>query len=177
MFELRPLDPERYRRDTRRIAFVLIAVFLVLAMLLSTLAVRLFGEPGGDNFRWNLIGVLAGLAATAVVVRLKLWSTPWMAPAVYGWQLKRNLMRVTNVMHGVKAGVAARDADALKLLRFYHLGVMQMHQLDGNPADSALVREIDAHQALMDAQGIAPQQTRLDPEWLDAVRRHLPSGR
>ena len=65
----------------------------------------------------------------------------------------------------------------MKLLRFYHLGVMQMHQLDGNPADSTLVREIDAHQALMDAQGIAPQQTRLDSEWLDAVRRHLPSGR
>ncbi|WP_028240406.1 DUF3087 family protein [Stutzerimonas azotifigens] len=171
MFEIRPMSAERYRQDTRRIAFVVIAIFLVLALLLSSLAVQLFGDPGGNNFRWNLLGVLAGLAATVALVRLKLWSTAWMAPAAYGWQLKRNLMRITNVMHHVKAGVAARQPEAIKLLRFYHLGVTQMHQLDGNLTELAgMVREIDAHRELMEELGMDAEQTHLDPVWIEAVK-------
>ena len=60
MFTIQPMHPETYRQQTRRIAMGLIVLFAGLAMLLSTLAVQLFGEPGGDNFRWNLAGVLLG---------------------------------------------------------------------------------------------------------------------
>jgi alpha-acetolactate decarboxylase len=90
---------------------------------------------------------------------------------VYGWRLKRSLMRVTNVMHHVKAGVAQGDASAMKLLRFYHLGLTQMHQLDGNSSElSQMVREIDAHREAMQAQGLEPEQNRLDPAWLERVK-------
>ncbi|GIZ13698.1 DUF3087 domain-containing protein [Pseudomonas sp. NCCP-436] len=173
MFEITPLNPELYRQQTRRITLLVALIFIALAMLLSTLSVQLFGEPGGEsNFRWNLLGVLAGLVLTVALVRWQLWSRPWMAPAVYGWQLKRNLMRVTNVMHHVRAGVAQGDESAIRLLRFYHLGVSQMHQLDGNSSDlSQMVREIDQHRELMEARGLEVEQTRLDPVWLEAVRR------
>jgi hypothetical protein len=172
MFTITPTNPETYRQQTRRIAMVLIALFLLLAMLLSTLAVQLLGEPGGDNFSWNLAGVLVAVALTVALVRLKLWSLPWMAPAVYGWQLKRNLMRVTNVMHHVKTAVAAGDPAAMKLLRFYHLGVTQMHQLDGNSSDlSQMTREIDQHREAMTAAGLDLEQNRLDMAWLEAVKR------
>nr|WP_271412264.1 DUF3087 domain-containing protein [Pseudomonas sp. Q1-7] len=171
MFEIRPMSPELYRRQTRRITLVIAAIFIALALLLSTFCVQLFGTPGGDNFRWNLIGVLAGLALTVAVVRLQLWPRPWMAPAVYGWQLKRSLMRVGNVMHKVKAGVAAQDPAAMKLLRFYHLGLTQMHQLDGNLSDlSQMTREIDLHREAMEAQGLDIEQNRLDPAWLAAMK-------
>lgn len=116
MFTITPTNPETYRQQTRRIAMVLVALFLVLVVLLSTLAVQLLGEPGGDNFRWNLADLLVAVALTVALVRLKLWSLPWMAPAVYGWQLKRNLMRITNRMHQVQAAVAAGDARAMQLL-------------------------------------------------------------
>lgn len=172
MFEIQPQSPEIYRQKTRRITLALASMFIVLAMLLATLSVKLFGEPGGDNFRWNLIGVLAGVAITVALVRLQFWSQPWMAPAVYGWRLKRSLMRVTNVMHHVKAGVATGDESAMKLLRFYHLGVTQMHQLDGNSSDlSQMVREIDAHREAMEAQGLDTQQNRLEADWLVAVKQ------
>lgn len=173
MFEITPLNPELYRQHTRRITLLVALIFITLAMLLSTLSVQLFGEPGGEsNFRWNLLGVLAGLVLTVALVRLQLWSRPWMAPAVYGWQLKRNLMRVTNLMHHVKAGVEQGDESAIRLLRFYHLGVSQMHQLDGNSSDlSQMVREIDQHRELMEARGLDVEQMRLDPAWLEAVRR------
>jgi len=116
-------------------------------------------------------GVLAGLLATVALVRLQFWSQPWMALAVYGWQLKRSLMSITNVMHHVQAGVAAGDPQAMKLLRFYHLGLTQMYQLDNNlTALSQMVREIDQHREAMEARGLDPEQTRLDPAWLEAVR-------
>ena len=172
MFEIQPMSPELYRQQTRRSTFVVIAIFLVLAMLCATASTQLFGGPPGDNFKWNLLGVLSGLALTVAVVRQQLWHRPFMAAAAYGWALKRSLMRVTNVMHHVRAGVAAGDETAMKLLRFYHLGVAQMHQLDGNSADlSQMVREIDDHREAMLARGLDPEQSRLDGAWLEAVKR------
>jgi hypothetical protein len=171
MFEIQPMSPELYRQQTRRSTFVVIAIFLVLAMLCATASTQLFG----GHFKWNLLGVLCGMGLTIGVVRLQLWHRPFMAAAAYGWGLKRSLMRVTNVMHHVKAGVAAGDASAMQLLRFYHLGVTQMHQLDGNSADlSHMVREIDAHRALMEQRGLDVEQNRLDPAWLEAVKTFKP---
>src|SRR3546814_14099130 len=99
-------------------------------MGLSTLAVALFGEPGGDNLRLNIVGVVAGLALTIGIVRWLYWQQPWMAAAVYGWQLKHSLMCVTNMLHQVKTGVSAEYPDALNLLRVYHLVTTQMTQPD-----------------------------------------------
>lgn len=171
MFEIQLISPEQYRQQTRRSTFVVLIIFLVLAMLCATASSQLLGTPGGDNFKWNLLGVLVGLALTIALVRLQLWSKPFMAAAVYGLRLKRSLMRVTNVMHHVKAGVAAGDESAIKLLRFYHLGLHQMYQLDGNSSEqSQLVHEIDAHSELMQQRGLALEQKRLDPAWIEAVK-------
>ncbi|MFZ6046892.1 DUF3087 domain-containing protein [Pseudomonas sp. CR3202] len=170
-FEIRPMSPELYRKQTRRITLIVAGLFIALALLLSTFCVQLFGSAGGDNFRWNLVGVLLGLALTVAMVRLQFWPRPWMAPAVYGWQLKRSLMRIGNVMHKVKAGVAVGDPTAMKLLRFYHLALTQMYQLDGNLSDlSQQVREMDQHREAMEAQGLDPEQNRLEPAWLGAVK-------
>ncbi|MDX5372013.1 MAG: DUF3087 domain-containing protein [Pseudomonadaceae bacterium] len=175
MFEIQPMSPELYRQQTRRSTFVVIAIFLALGMLCATVSTQLLGTPGGDNFKWNLLGVLAGLALTIVLVRQQLWQRPFMAAAVYGWRLKRSLMRVTNVMHHVKAGVAAGDQTAMQLLRFYHLGLTQMHQLDGNSSElSQMVREIDAHREAMEQRGLDTEQKRLDPAWLEAVKGFKP---
>ena len=170
MFELKPCDPATYRQQTRRSTLVIAVLFLALAMLLSSLAVMLFGEPGGDNFRFNVGGVFAGVLITVALVRGPFWTHPWMASAVYGWQLKRSLMSVTNVMHKVSERVQANDPSAIKLLRFYHLGLIQMHELDANSsAQAQMVGEIEAHKAKMQALGIATEQTRLDPAWLDSL--------
>jgi predicted GNAT family acetyltransferase len=95
-----------------------------------------------------------------------------MEAAVYGWRLKRSLMSVTNIMHQVTAAVETGDPAAMKLLRFYHLGLNQMHELDANSSDhSQLVREMDQHKARMETLGIDPDQSRLDPAWLEAVKQ------
>lgn len=172
MFEIKPWDAGHYREQTRRSTLIVAVTFLALAMLLSSLAVMLFGTPGGDNFRLNLGGVIAAVLAMAALMRLYFWSQPWMAAAVYGWQLKRSLMSITNVMHQVTAGVQARDPVAMKLLRFYHLGLAQMHQLDANSsAQGSLAREADEHLAKMQVLGLDTEQRALDPAWIEAVKR------
>ncbi|ALI04911.1 DUF3087 domain-containing protein [Pseudomonas sp. FW306-02-F02-AA] len=171
MFEIKPWNPESYRQQTRRSTVIIAVTFILLAMTLSGLAVMLFGEPGGDNFRFNLGGVIAAVIVSAVLMKTKGWSQPWMAAAVYGWQLKRSLMSVTNVMHKVTDAVQAGNPSAIKLLRFYHLGLTQMHQLDGNTSSlSQMTREIDQHKASMEALGIDTEQNQLNPEWLAAVK-------
>lgn len=171
MFELKPCDPVTYRQQTRRSTLIVAVLFVALAMLLSSLAVMLFGEPGGDNFRFNVGGVFAGVLITVALLRGPLRTQPWLAPAVYGWQLKRTLMRVTNVMHTVTERVQANDPTAMKILRFYHLGLTQMHALDANSsAQAQLVDEMDAHKNTMQALGIDTEQTRFDPAWLEGLK-------
>ncbi|MCQ4280114.1 DUF3087 domain-containing protein [Pseudomonas stutzeri] len=177
VFEIKSLSPETYRQQTRRSTLVVAVTFAVLAMGLATLAVALFGETGADNLKWNIAGVVAGLLLTAALVRSVYLKQPWMSCAAYGWRLKRSLMSVTNVMHHVTAGVAADDLEAIKLLRFYHLGLTQMHQLDGNSASlSEVIGEINQHRELMEARGMDTDQSRLDDAWLAAVKR-FPAGK
>ncbi|AQZ94558.1 DUF3087 family protein [Halopseudomonas phragmitis] len=174
MFEIQRLDPENYRQQTRRSSLILIVIFATLAMLLASLSVQLFGEPGGNNFRWNLAGILAGLALTVLLVRGYLYRQPWMAAALYGWRLKRNLMRITNVMHLLKAGVERDNPQAMKLLRFYHLGLEEMHRLEGNAEGlSQMVREMDQHRERMEKQGLEVDLCRLDEAWMDAVKNDV----
>ncbi|QJP96088.1 MULTISPECIES: DUF3087 domain-containing protein [Pseudomonas] len=171
MFEIQPIDAITYRQQTRRSTLIIAVLFLVLAMAFSTVAVALFGEPGGDNLRFNVGGVFGAFLLTAALLRGRFWNQTWMAPAVYGWRLKRSLMSVTNVMHQVTAAVEAGDPTAMKVLRFYHLGLTQMHELDGNSSDHAqLNREVEAHKTRMQALGLDTDQTRLDPAWLDALK-------
>lgn len=172
MFEIQPQNPERYRSQTRRSTIIIALIFLALAMVLSTTAVALFGEPGGDNLRFNVGGVFVSVLLMAALMRGTFWTQPWMAPAVYGWRLKRSLMSITNVMHQVTAAVEKEDPTAMKLLRFYHLGLSQMHELDGNSSDhSQLTREMDQHKARMEALGIETDQMQLNPAWLEAVKQ------
>ncbi|MEO6675892.1 MAG: DUF3087 domain-containing protein [Pseudomonas sp.] len=172
MFEIQPMNAETFRRQTRRSTVIIALIFLALAMVLSTTAVALFGEPGGDNLRFNVGGVFVAVLLMAALMRGRFWTQEWMAPAVYGWRLKRSLMSVTNVMHQVTAAVEKDDATAMKLLRFYHLGLNQMHELDGNSSDhSQLIREMDQHKARMEALGLDTDQTRLNPAWLEAVKQ------
>ncbi|MEB0243919.1 DUF3087 family protein, partial [Pseudomonas sp. 5C2] len=62
--EIKHLNPETYRRQTRRSTLIIALTFAVLAVVLSGVAVKLFGEAGGDNFWLNAAGVVIGLLLT-----------------------------------------------------------------------------------------------------------------
>ena len=170
-FELVTINPDDYRQQTRKATWIIIIVFAALAMLLSCLSVMFWGEPGGDNLRLNIAGVATGLLITAALVRL-FSKQPWMAANLYSWRLKRSLMSITNVMHHVTAGVAEQNISAMKLLRFYHLGLMQMHQLDANTSEiSQMVTEVNEHKQRMQELNINCDQQILNPSWIQEVKK------
>lgn len=132
MFEIKPINPETYRQQTRRSTLYIALTFVLLALLLSGVLVMVLGVAGGDNFSPE-----SG-RGHCCPDRPSCWCAtcsglnPGWRPQSTAQQLKRSLMKVTNVMHHVTAGVMAGDVAAMKLLRFYHLGVTQMYQLDAN---------------------------------------------
>ncbi|QEW08474.1 DUF3087 domain-containing protein [Nitrincola iocasae] len=172
MFELEQRDPDTYRKETRKNTLILIVIFVVLAMGLSTLSVSFFGKPDGNNFVWNVAGVFTGFILTTLIFKRILWYQPWMNASVYGWELKRCLMSITNIMHHVENGIEQNDITAIKLLRFYHLGLMQMHRLEGNDGGiSELQKPVQALLQKIEALELDPQQTRFDPAWINEVKQ------
>ncbi len=172
IFALQSVVPEDFRRQTRNASIRIIAVFALSAMVLSALLVTQFGETGGKNFKWNLTGVILGVLLTSALVGGLFRKQQWMAASLYGWRLKRSLMSITNQMHQLKAGVSQHDPQSMQLLRFYHLALHHMHQLDGNSsAASELVREMDEHRQAMEALSLNPEQPRLNPEWLAHIKQ------
>lgn len=170
LFRIEHRDPETFRRQTRRSTFIVIGSFALLGMALPALLIGLFGSADSSNFGLNLTGVLLAAAITATLVRTVFLKQPWMDAAAYGWRLKRSLMRVTNQMHQVKDGVQAGDEQAMLLLRFYHLGLQEMHHLDGNSSDLLeLVAEREQLRATLAERGLAEEQLALRSEWLEHV--------
>lgn len=172
MFVIERRDPLSYRRETRHSTIRLIILFAVLGMAFSTGLVMVFGESGGSNFRWNLLGVVLALLLTVMLVRHLFWQQPWMRSAAYGWQLKRCMLRITNCQHQLKAGVAQQLPAAMQLQRFYHLGLTEMYRLDGNQeALDALAAEKLAHEQQLQDMGLEVDLYQLDPAWLAEVQQ------
>ncbi|POB02696.1 DUF3087 family protein [Halopseudomonas oceani] len=171
LFRIEHRDPETFRRQTRRSSMIVVATFALFGMAIPALLVGLFGGAGeGGNFGLNLVGVLLAAAITAILVRTVFLKQSWMDAAAYGWRLKRSLMRVTNQMHQVKDGVKAGDESAMLLLRFYHLGLQEMHHLDGNTSEMLeLVAEREQLREALAARGVSEEQLALRSEWLEHV--------
>lgn len=171
IFTLELRNPEQYRRETRKSNLIIMGTFAVLAMTLSTLSISIFGNPDGDNLRWNLAGIIAGIIVTTALFKLHFWHKPWMDSARYGWRLKRNLMRVTNILHAVKDGVEQNDPTALRTMRFYHLGLEQMYRLENNESALAdLLPESRTHLERLETCQIDPDQNALDHIWVDQLK-------
>ena len=172
IFTLKPMDPKTYRQQTRRSTLIVTVIFVVLAMGGAALFVALFGDASTeDNFKWNLMGVIAGVIVTSLIVRCVFWHQPWMQPAVYNWKLKRHLMQVTNVMHLVTDGIEKNQAAALNLMNFYQQGLLQMYELDGNTHEvDGLNRERRVLVEKMKENGLDSSSQSFDPEWVKILR-------
>lgn len=174
-FELQDLDPLAYRQRTRRASIRIMLVFAVSAMLLSAGLTTWLGQPETSNFRWNLTGVILGVLFTSALTGSLFRKQIWMQDSVYGWRLKRCLMRIGNRMHALKPAVETGEPTALCILRFYHLALYQMHQLEGNETGTTdLIAEMNNHHERLQALGIAPGQRCFQADWT-AYLKQLPA--
>jgi hypothetical protein len=175
MFTIQPIDPKHYRRQTRRATLIMMAIFIVIGFGFAHSSVTYLGEYSSSPLVLNLLGAFLGLLLTGFIVKRFFAHKPWMKEAIYGWQLKRNLMHVTNVLRQVKEQAQADDAHALKVLRFYHLGLEQMHKLDdNNHALVDLMSEKKATEQQMQGLGLELEQLSFDPAWVDVYKEAQP---
>ena len=166
MFKIQEIDPMVYRSKTRNVTLSMMAVFIVIGFITATLAVEYLGPYSNNHLVLNFMGAFVGLLITAWIMKKFFADKPFMQEAVYGWKLKRNLMYVTNRLANIQSAAKNGDQQAMKILRFYHLGLTQMHKLEQN--SSALIDmkvEKEQLEKQMSELGLELNQVEFDPKW------------
>ncbi|BCN93304.1 hypothetical protein THMIRHAM_10890 [Thiomicrorhabdus immobilis] len=171
MFKIEEIDPIYYRKQTRKATLIVMAIFIVIGFFTATMAVDLFGEYSSNHLVLNFMGAFVGLLITAGIVKVFFADKEWMKEGIYAWRLKRNLMYISNVLNNVKQAVEDGDQQAMKILRFYHLGLEQMHRLeDNNQALIDVVAEKRELEDKMQALELELNQVEFDFAWSDAYK-------
>lgn len=167
MFKIQDIDPLFYRKQTRKATLIVMLIFIVIGFISASLTVHLLGDYSNNKLVLNLLGAFVGLMLTGFIVKTFFADKDWMKEAIYAWRLKRNLMYITNVLDKVKADGQLKNEHALKILRFYHLGLEQMHKLDDNSHELIeLAAEKRALETQMQALDLPLDQTEFDPQWV-----------
>lgn len=171
VFEIQEIVPEVYRKKSRNSTLIIMGIFIVIGFICAMTFVSWWGEYTNNSLVLNLMGGLVGLVITALIVKTFFINKPWMFEAMYGVRLKRHLMMVTNRLRPIQEAAQAGDETAMKVLRFYHLGLTQMHKFDNNSSASLdLVAEKQALEKQLNAKKIDLHQTCLNPADLSSYR-------
>ncbi|SFR51639.1 DUF3087 domain-containing protein [Thiomicrospira sp. ALE5] len=169
MFQIQDIDPKVYRTNTRNATIRIMALFILVGFSTSYGFYSLFDNPH-NPLTIQIIGALMGLVLVFWITAKFFKDKPWMKEAMYGWKLKRSLMHITNAMRQLQEKVAAGDQDAMKIMRFYHLGVTQMYTLEQNTSGLIdLKAEKEQLEAQMRELGLDVEQTTFELAKLKAV--------
>ncbi|MDA3808009.1 MAG: DUF3087 family protein [Thiomicrorhabdus sp.] len=171
MFKIEAIDPKVYRKKTRNATLIIMLMFIIIGFGTAYFAVTTFGEYSSNKLILNLLGAFVGLMITGLIVKTWFADKAWMKESMYSWRLKRSLMHITNVLQKVQDQVELNDEHAMKVMRFYHLGLEQMHHLEGN--NLALIDLMPDKKALetkMLELGQELNQTEFDPQWVAAYK-------
>jgi hypothetical protein len=162
MFQIQDIDPKHYRTQTRNATLRIMGLFIVVGFISSYGFYSLFDNPP-NPITLQVIGALIGLGLTFWFVAKFLKDKPWMKEAMYGWQLKRSLMHITNAMRPLQEKVEQGNVEAMKIMRFYHLGISQMYTFEQNTTGLIdLKAEKEALENTLRELGIDTEQTQFD---------------
>lgn len=172
MFKLEDIEPKFYQKQTRNATLIVMAIFIVIGLVFANLFPMWLGDYFYSTLMLNFMGAFVGLLITAFIARYLFADKPWMHEVMYGWRLKRNLMHVTNRLHHILEATEQGDQQAMKILRFYHLGLGQMHRLDNNSTSLIdLVVEKRNLEKRMTELGLDLNQTEFDQAWVEAYKQ------
>ncbi|WFE68468.1 DUF3087 family protein [Thiomicrospira sp. R3] len=169
MFQIQEIDPTVYRTNTRNATLRVMGLFIVVGFASSYGFYSLFDDPL-NPLTLQIIGAMMGLIVVFWITAKYFKDKPWMREAMYGWKLKRSLMHITNAMKPLQEKVEAGDGEAMKIMRFYHLGVTQMYTLEQNTSGLIDLKvERDTLEAKMQQLGLDTEQTSFELAKLKAV--------
>jgi len=171
MFKIESVDPVYYRKKTRNATLTIMAVFIVIGFAFASLTVHYLGDFSNNKLVLNLMGAFVGLILTAYIIKTFFADKPWMKESMYAWRLKRSLMYITNVLDKVQEAAKKNDPHALKVMRFYHLGLEHMHQLEANSSASIdIITEKKEVEEKIAELGLELNQTEFDPAWVERYK-------
>jgi hypothetical protein len=172
MFKIKEIDPVYHRKQTRKSTIIIMAMFVIVGFTTANLAVSYFDEYISNHLVLNFLGAFVGLLIIFWVVSTFFKDADWMKEAMYAFRLKRQLMHIYNVMGRLQDAADKGDIEATKILRFYQLGLEQMHKLDNNSYElmelEGQMRELESK---MKEMGIEQSQTEFDVKSVDDYRK------
>ncbi len=125
------IDKARYRKHLNITIVGFITTLLVLALVFGQILIVCFAEEGGNNFRYNLLGVILSLFACAAILHT-LKKSDFFREIYYVWQIKQIQNLIYRKLKKIKAAANTDDTNALIILSFYYQSLQQVYQLDDN---------------------------------------------
>ncbi len=146
--QLRHIDKLRYRSHLNAIIVCSIAAFCALGVGFSALLIEVIGNPPGENFLLNLVGVgTAGVIAFWVLKSLK--HTDYFREVAYVWDLKYELNLIHRKFAKIQKAAASLDRSAIICLLFHYEGSRQLWLLDDNVLN---LQELEVEQLQFDSK-------------------------
>lgn len=130
--KLKTIDKSLYRKRLNILIAISIVLLMAVSLSVSSSLIAIWGsEVDGDNFIWNLIGVIAG--GLVVFGVLKVLSTkPFMAEVNYVRGLKHEMNRIYRSSKKLEAAIESNNEKALIVSYFNLQASKQVYELDNN---------------------------------------------
>ncbi len=129
------INKATYRKNLNQVIIGFIIAFLVLALGFGAGLISIFStvvETGeGDNFRYNLLGVILALVICVAILNT-LKTKVFFHEIFYVWQLKQIHNRVYRKLKKIKTASEQGDVNALIILNYYYQSQKQVILLDDN---------------------------------------------
>ncbi|WP_286237693.1 DUF3087 family protein [Neptuniibacter halophilus] len=129
--ELQQIDKLIYKQKQRKVGIIGCLIFAALGLSISAALRHYYGNPEGENMAVNLAGVLTGLLIT-IAIFSQLVKKPYFDELRYGWNLKRQALKIQNHRHRWEKLLEEGNDTAAIVLAFYYQATLQLQSLDGN---------------------------------------------
>lgn len=130
--KLQTIDKALYRKRLNILLVTSVAVLLITSLGVSNILIAAFGSDiEGDNFWWNVLGVIAGVGVIAGLFKI-MATKPFMAEVNYVRGLKREMNRIYRSSKKLQEALAANDKSAIIISYFNLQASKQVYQLDNN---------------------------------------------
>ena len=165
--KLQDINKSRYRKHINIVIVALIVSLMAMALSFGQLFIAMLGSEGGDNFIFNVSGVVLA-SVICLLVLLNIRQHEFMTEVYYVWQLKQGMNKIYRKLKKVEAAKDEGDIDAIIVLNFYYAASNQLFKLDDNTITmDSLQIEINKLQELIESKNLKISTQDYDPSMLE----------
>lgn len=127
------IDKDTYRKHLNVVIISFVFGFAILSLLFGQVLISAFssGVEGESHFRFNLMGVVIGLAISSFTLS-RFRKHAYFKEIYYVWQLKQLQNAIYRKVAKIKPQAMEGNIDALQTMDFYYRSLAQVYTLDNN---------------------------------------------